>query len=597
VLGVSFDYHDSAAALLLDGSLVAAAAEERFTRVKHDPGFPESAVAWCLGHEGLVPGDLEAIAFYDKPLATYERILATHAQVGPRGIRALGQSVSSWSRRKLWVAYRIDRAMRRLGPGRPRVLFSEHHVSHAASAFYPSPFDSAAILTFDGAGEWATASIGVGDEGGVRLLKELRFPDSIGLLYSTITAMCGFEVNDGEYKLMGLAPFGDPTFADALRDEVVHVLPDGSVRLNPSMFDFRAGRRMAHPRLHRLLGGPPRDPDAPLGQREADLARSIQVVLEEIVLAVARHAHEVTGERRACLAGGVALNCVANARLLAEGPFEEVWVQPAAGDDGGAIGAACWAWYDVGRRRRTARSGDGMSGCLLGPGYRDDEIATWLSSLGVAFERPSEDELLDSVAEALDQGLLVGWFQGRMEFGPRALGNRSILGDPRPAANVGRINSLVKGREGFRPFAPSVTAEDAAEWFQLDRPAPYMVVTAEVRSDRLRPSTPHGRVGSADDFAGALATDRSEISACTHVDGSARVQTVTPGSNPRFHGLLRRFAERTGCPVLLNTSFNAAGEPIVMTPADALRCFERTGLDVLVLEGCLIRRSVVERAA
>jgi carbamoyltransferase len=593
ILGISSDYHDAAAALVIDGRIVAAAEEERFTRIKHDPSMPVNAIRWCLESSGIGPDGLSAVAFYAKPLTTYERILSTHAKVGPRGFPALAQAVSSWSKSKLWVAARIERALADLGVTMPALSFVEHHQSHAASAFYPSPFESAAVLTFDGVGEWATTSIGHGAGKRLEIVEELAFPDSIGLLYSAFTAFCGFEVNDGEYKLMGLAPYGEPVYADAIRDNVLHLAADGSFRIDQRWCDYRAGRRMTTPKLHRLLGGPPRTGDAPIGQREADIARSVQVVTEELVLAIAAHAHEITGERRACLAGGVALNCVANSRLLDEGPFDEIWVQPAAGDAGGSIGAALWEHHQRRGEPRVLDRGpaarDGMSGAFLGPAFGHDEIAAWLSDEGVSFEALADlGAVADHVADLIDGGATVGWFQGQMEFGPRALGHRSILADPRDPTMASKLNLAVKGREGFRPFAPAVLAEEADGWFDLPGPSPYMVFTAPVTASR-RVEGPLAPGPAATGLAERLATVRSVIPACTHVDLSARVQTVDD-TNPELQLLLRAFHRRTGCPVLLNTSFNRDGEPIVRTPADALRCFIATNLDVLVLERCVVRR-------
>lgn len=585
VLGVSADYHDAAAAIVIDGELVAAAEEERFTRVKHDASIPLHAMQWCLAEAGVSPAELGSIAFYAKPLTTYERILATHAKVGPRGLGSLLPAVSTWSRSKLWVRERLIDA---LGGDVDRSLpitFVEHHQSHAASAFYASPFESAAVLTFDGVGEWATTSIGLGTGRQLRLLAQLDFPDSIGLLFSALTAFCGFEVNDGEYKLMGLAPYGEPRYADVLRERVVRAGADGSFRLDQRYFDYQAGRRMTRPALAALLDGPPQPQGSPPGQREADIARSAQVVVEDLVLGVARHAREVTGQPRACLAGGVALNCVANARLRREGPFDDLWIQPAAGDAGGAVGAAWWEWHQRRQQpRRSPAGSDAMAGAFLGPAFETEEIARWLTDLHVPFHR------CDTLAEAasiaaghLAEGAVVGWFQGRMEFGPRALGHRSILADPRDPGVVARLNLAIKGREGFRPFAPAVLAERATDWFELEEPSPYMLFTAPVASWHPGEAPTSAGIG----FGDRLASVRSALPACTHVDGSARVQTVD-GDNPELRAVLEAFEARTGCPVLVNTSFNRAGEPIVRTPADALRCFDGAGLDLLVLERCIV---------
>ncbi|MEZ5138974.1 MAG: carbamoyltransferase N-terminal domain-containing protein [Acidimicrobiales bacterium] len=590
VLGISADYHDSAAALLVDGRLVAAAAEERFTRRKHDRSLPVRAMAWMLDEHGIGPDDLAMVAFYEKPLTVVERILATHARVGPRGLPQLTSALAAWTREKGWIGYRIERALRRLGRSMPELVYVEHHLSHAAAAFLPSPFERAAILTFDGVGEWATSSIAIGRGGEIEPIEELRFPDSVGLLYSTITAHCGFEVNDGEYKLMGLAPYGRPRYADVLRERVAHVDASGALALDQRWFRYRAGDAMASPALAELLG-PPRAAGEPLAQRHADLARSVQVVVEDLVLAAARHAAERTGERDAVLAGGVALNCVANGRLLREGPFERLWVQPAAGDDGSAVGAALWAWHHVGGHERAVDAGgaDAMAGAALGPSYDRGAVRAWLDDIGIAHRAPEPDALVAEVARRLASGEVVGWFDGPMEFGPRALGHRSILADPRDRAMVQRVNLLVKGREGFRPFAPAVLASEAARWFDVDRPLPYMLFTAAVR-DAVLEEEPDEIVGH-DDLARRLGRTRSAIPACTHVDGSARVQTVHPELTPRFAALLEAFEAETGCPVLLNTSFNRKDEPIVCTPADALRCFEAVDLDLLVIEGCLVERA------
>jgi carbamoyltransferase len=585
VLGVSGDFHDAAAALVVDGRVVAAAEEERFTRLKHDPSLPRHAIAWCLESEGVEPGTLDHVVFYEKPLTAYERFLVTHAHAGVRGFASFARGVSSWSRRKLWVAYRLERILADLGHPSARVEFAEHHQSHAASAFYPSPFEEAAVVVVDGVGEWASCTIAHGRGRQLELMEEVRFPDSLGLFYSAVTSFCGFEVNDGEYKLMGLAPFGQPVYERALREQVLRIGRDGSFHLDQRWFDFQSGRGMYRSQLASLLDGPPRDPSAPLTQREADIARSAQVVLEGIVLDIARRAQALTGARNLCLAGGVALNCVANAKVREAGLFDDLWVQPAAGDSGGAVGAALWRWHQVDRRERVVRSGDAPGAAVfLGPAFGDDEVATWLEGCGIPFERHEPEALVDEVAAALDGGATVGWFQGRMELGPRALGHRSILADPRRPDMIRRINALVKQREPFRPFAPAVLAEHAAEWFEVDGPRPYMTEVAQVAAAQLR----EPEAEPAGDFGAQLGAVRSTIPACTHVDGSARVQTVHP-DDESFHRLLEAFHRRTGCPVLLNTSFNRAGEPIVRTPADAFRCFVAAGLDVLVLGQLVVR--------
>lgn len=591
VLGVSHGYHDAAAAVVVEGAVVAAAQEERFTRIKHDPSLPRHAVEWCLDAAGIAPGQLDAVVLYDKPFTTYERVLATHAEVGPRGVGQLTRAVSRWTRSQLWAGAAVDRMLEHLGHRNVPVRYSEHHLSHAAAAFFPSPFDEAAVLTVDGVGEWATTTFGTGRGAALSLDSQVNFPDSLGLLYSTATAYLGFEVNDGEYKVMGLAPYGEPVFVDVLRAHVVDVHDDGSFRLDQRYFDYRAGSRMASPRLWDLLGGPPRTADQPLEGRHADVARSFQVVLEDVLLGLARHVHERTGLSNLCLGGGVALNCVANQRLLVDGPFDDLWVQPAAGDAGSAVGAALWFTHAVAGHVRTPGGADGrtdgMSGVALGPSFEPAAVGAWLDDLGVAHEVvPDLRDRCARVAAALADGAVVGWFTGPMEFGPRALGHRSILADPRAASMVGRINQMVKGREGFRPFAPAVAAAAAGEWFDLDRPSPYMLRTVPVRSFRPAPS-------SGSSFTERLASVASDLPACTHVDGSARVQTVAAADHEAFSVLLDEFERLTGCPVLLNTSFNRADEPVVRTPADALRCATAAGLDLLVLEDRLVHRTAL----
>jgi carbamoyltransferase len=584
VLGLSAFYHDAAAALVVDGRLVAAAQEERFSRRKHDASFPRAAVAYCLKEAGLAVPDLEAVAFYEKPLLKFDRILDTHLAVAPTSLPTFVRAMPSWLRTKL----RLDRALRRGlgGAYTKRFVWGEHHLSHAASAFLPSPFEEAAILTLDGVGEWATASVGRGAGSTVTLLDELHFPHSLGLLYSAFTVLTGFAVNDGEYKLMGLAPYGEPRFADLIRERLLDLKPDGSFAIRPGWFGWVRGRAMTTPRLHRLFGREPRAKDEPLTQLDMDLAASVQRVTEDVMLAAARHAHARTGSKRLCLAGGVALNCVGNGRIVREGPFEEVWIQPAAGDAGGALGAALWVAHALLGQPR-ART-DGMSGARLGPRFSPADVRALLGRENVPFETfAGESALLDRVAALLADGRVVGWFSGRMEVGPRALGSRSILADPRDAAMQSRVNQMVKFRESFRPFAPAVLAERAQEWFGLApaKESPYMLVVAPVAAAK--------RLASSDGDAGLRGLDRlrarrSTVPAVTHVDGSARLQTVDRVRDPRFHALLQAFEARTGCPVLVNTSFNVKDEPIVLTPEDALRCFERTGIDALVLEDVVV---------
>ena len=584
ILGISAYYHDSAACLLREGEIAAAAQEERFSRVKHDQRFPEHAVRACLREAGIGVDQLDCVAFYDKPFLKLDRILETHLAVAPRGLPAFVKAIPAWLGEKLWVPDLVSRALGYRGP----MVFPEHHESHAASAFFPSPFTRAAFLTMDGVGEWATASWGVGEGSRVELMAELQFPHSLGLLYSAFTYHAGFKVNSGEYKLMGLAPYGEPRYVQAIREHLLDLKEDGSFRMNLDYFDYLGGLRMTSPGFDRLFGGPPRQPETPLTQREMDLARSIQEVTEEVVLRMARHVRQQTGQRDLCLAGGVALNCVANGKLLRSGTFDRLWIQPAAGDAGGALGAAYIAHHHhLGAPARTKTGRDMLHGALLGPAHDDEEIARFLELRGAVGERLVEGSLLDVVAGLLAEGRVIGWFQGRMEFGPRALGNRSILGDPRDPEMQKRMNLAIKFREGFRPFAPAVLAEKAAEWFDIECESPYMLLVAEVRKERQRSMSPdQQRLWGID----KLNVARSDIPAVTHVDYSARLQTVHRDDNPRFHALLSAFEARTGCPELVNTSFNVRGEPIVESPEDAYTCFMRTGMDGLVLGGFLLRK-------
>ena len=600
LLGISAFYHDSAACLVRDGAIVAAAQEERFTRTKHDPSFPAGAIAYCLDAGGIAPDAIDLVAFYDKPLLKFERILETFLAVAPRGFGAFLAGVPAWLRQKLHLPREIDR---RLVGYTGRYVFCEHHESHAAAAFFPSPFDEAAILTVDGVGEWATATYGVGRGNRVELTDELRFPHSLGLLYSAFTFFAGFKVNSGEYKLMGLAPYGRPRFKRAILEKLIDLKADGSFRLDMSYFNYLAGRTMTSRKFERLFEGPPRRPEGPLTQREMDLAASIQAVTEEIMLRCARHVAERTGMRRLVLSGGVALNCVANGRILREGIFEDLWIQPAAGDAGGALGAAMFVWHQLlGNERRADNVHDRQQGSLLGPAWSDDDARRFLEDAGAVFHaHDDEDELLERIVDALEAGKVVGHFHGRMEFGPRALGNRSILGDPRSATMQSILNRKIKFRESFRPFAPSVLAERAREWFDLPagQESPYMLLTAPVRAARRiespdAPDANSARNGAVERLLGAV---RSQIPAVTHVDYSARVQTVDAGRHGRYARLLERFAERTGCPVLINTSFNVRGEPIVCSPDDAWRCFLNTNMDVLVLGNCMVHKDAQAGAA
>ncbi len=586
ILGVSAYYHDSAAALVVDGELVAAAQEERFTRRKHDASFPAGAIRYCLAAGAIDLAGIDAVVFYDKPFLKFERLLESYLANVPRGFRSFVTAIPVWLKEKLFQKSLIRRELAALvAPGTtlPPLLFSEHHLSHAASAFYPSPFESAAVLCLDGVGEWATSSGWIGRGGALEPLWEQPFPHSLGLLYSAFTAYTGFRVNSGEYKMMGLAPYGEPRYADLIREHLVDVKPDGSFRLDLDYFDFVTGLRMTGERFHRLFGSAPRDPAAPLDQRTADIARSVQQVTEDIVLGLARAIHSETSERALCLAGGVALNCVANGRVLREGPFDRLWIQPAAGDAGGAVGAALFAWHARHDASRRPRLPDGMHGAYLGPAVDDDAAAGFLAAEGLPFERIEPAALAGRVAGLIADGAVVGWVQGRMEFGPRALGNRSILGDPRDPAMQSRLNLKTKFRESFRPFAPSVLAEDAATWFDIEAASPYMLLTAAVR-DRIAVAS------EAAGFRERLQARRSPLPAITHLDYSARLHTVAADANPRFHALLAAFKAQTGVPVLINTSFNVRGEPIVCSAEDACRCFLATDMDYLVVGNCLLER-------
>ncbi|HLM57808.1 MAG TPA: carbamoyltransferase [Pyrinomonadaceae bacterium] len=581
ILGISAYYHDSAACLVRDGRVVAAAQEERFTRKKHDHRFPARSVEFCLRHAGITPAELDYVAFYDKPLLKFERLLETYIDYAPRGLRSFLLAMPLWLKEKLWIREQVAQQSGFSG----KVLFTEHHESHAASAFFPSPFESAAVLTMDGVGEWATSSYGYGKGNELHLLAELRFPHSLGLLYSAFTYYTGFRVNSGEYKVMGLAPYGEPRYVKLILDELVDLREDGSLRLNMKYFDFAAGLTMTNKAFDRLFGGPPRKPEGELTRREMNLARSVQEVTEEAMLRMARHAHKVTGEKDLCLAGGVALNCVGNGRILREGPFRNVWVQPAAGDAGGSLGAALSVWHQyLGNHRDVAEvcrgSSDGMSGSYLGPEFTAEEVEESLVTLGARYRRVPRAELAGAVARLLAEEKVVGWFQGRMEFGPRALGARSILGDPRSPRMQSQMNLKIKFRESFRPFAPSVLRERVADYFELDADSPYMLLVAPVRAGLRREMTgeEEARFGIE-----KLNVPRSTIPAVTHVDYSARVQTVRREEHPLYHELLSAFERLTGCAVLVNTSFNVRGEPIVCTPSEAFACFMRTEMDALVV--------------
>ena len=585
ILGISAFYHDSAACLLRDGAIVAAAQEERFTRKKGDSEFPRQAARYCLKAAGIQPGDLAYVGFYDKPLLKFERILETYLGVAPRGFSQFRLAGPAWMKEKLFQDREIRSALGYDG----EVLYAEHHESHAASAFFPSPFDEAAILTVDGVGEWATASFGTGHGNDLELLKELHWPDSLGLLYSAFTYFTGFKVNSGEYKVMGLAPYGEPKYVDIIYRELIDLREDGSFTLNQKYFNYLTGLTMTDGAFDALLGGPPRVPESKLTQREMDLARSIQVVCEEIMMRMARSAHRETGLENLCLAGGVALNCVANGRLLREGPFKRLWIQPAAGDAGGALGVAQLIWHRHLKRPRTVTAGkDAMRGAYLGPEFSPDEIRAYLDAQGATYERVERHCLLERVARLLAEEKVVGWFDGRMEFGPRALGARSILGDPRSPRMQAQMNLKIKFREGFRPFAPSVLRERVHDYFELDADSPYMLLVAPIRRERQIPMTAEQRGLWGIDQLNVL---RSDIPAVTHIDYSARIQTVSQDTNRNYYDLIKEFERLTGCAVLVNTSFNVRGEPIVCTPADAYQCFMRTHIDYLVLGPFLLDKT------
>ncbi|MDE2742446.1 MAG: carbamoyltransferase [Gemmatimonadota bacterium] len=577
ILGISAFYHDSAACLVRDGEIVAAAQEERFTRVKHDPDFPVRAVEYCLREGGIEAKDLYCVGFYDKPLLTFERLLETHLGTAPLGLRLYWKSMKVWLEKKLWIPQLIQE---QLGCEVP-VLFADHHESHAASAFYPSPYREAAIATLDGVGEWTTTSYGYGRDAEIHTLADLKFPHSLGLFYSAFTYFTGFKVNSGEYKLMGLAPYGEPKYVDLMLDEIIDLKDDGSFKLNTRYFNYLSGLTMTSRAMDKLFGGAPRRPETPLTQREMDIARSCQVVTEEVMLRIARTVHRETKLKNLCMAGGVALNCVGNGRILREGPFENIWIQPAAGDAGGALGVALALWYNhLGHERVADGINDAMRGALLGPEYRDEEIYQCFEEQAGVAHKLAEDELPVRVAELLAAGKVVGFFQGRMEFGPRALGARSILGDPRSTQMQSVMNLKIKFRESFRPFAPTVLRECVHEFFELDADSPYMLQVAPVKAERQIPmSEDQQRLFGID----KLNVPRSDMPAVTHVDYSARVQTLRRQDHPRYYDVIRAFQSLTGYPVVVNTSFNVRGEPIVQSPEDAYRCFMRTEMDFLVI--------------
>ena len=596
ILGLSALYHDSAAALLRDGNLIAAAQEERFTRQKHDAGFPRNAIDYVLREAGIGLGEVDFVAFYDKPFLKFERLLETYLAVAPRGFASFRMAMPIWLDEKLFLRRLLLRELKQMGRDFPpdALLFAEHHMSHAASAYYPSPFEEAVVLTVDGVGEWATTTLGIGRGETLEIRKEIRFPHSLGLLYSAFTQYTGFKVNSGEYKVMGLAPYGEPRFKDRILDTMVDLKPDGSFRLNQTYFNYATGLTMTSGAFEEVFGQPTRVPETdPLTQFHMDVAASIQAVTEEVMLRMTRAAADEYGIANLCLAGGVALNCVANGKILRDGRFGRIWVQPAAGDAGGAVGAAYAAWHQELGKPRPPTNGDRMKGGYLGPEYRTDEIARSLDALGAAYAVHTEDGMLDATAEALAEGKAVGWFQGRMEFGPRALGGRSILGDARSETMQKTLNLKVKYRESFRPFAPSVLAEHVPDWFELDEDSPYMLLVADVRKELRREMTPEEDALFGID---KLNVPRSAIPAVTHVDYSARIQSVHRDTNRLYHDLISRFHDRTGCPVIVNTSFNVRGEPIVCTPEDAFRCFMGTDLDMLSIGDCVLYKAAQDPA-
>ena len=592
ILGLSAYYHDSAAALVVDGEIIAAAQEERFSRKKHDPGFPKNAIIYCLAEAGISLSDVDYVVFYDKPLVKFERLLETYLAYAPRGFRSFVAAMPIWLKDKLFLKTTLKRELAALGEMKeqdlPQLLFSEHHEAHAASAFYPSPFDKAAVLCLDGVGEWATTSVWLGEGNKLTAQWEIDFPHSLGLLYSAFTYYTGFRVNSGEYKLMGLAPYGEPKYVDLILDHLIDLKQDGTFRLDMSYFNYATGLTMTGSKLDKLFGGPPRKPESDLTQKEMDIARSIQAVTEEVVLRLSRTVHKELDVDYLCMAGGVALNCVANGRILREGPFKDIWIQPAAGDAGGALGAALTVWHGyLDKPREVDNTHDSMRGSYLGRRYSNDEITAYLDSIDAPYSKLGDEALMPKLAEILDSEKVVGWFSGRMEFGPRALGGRSIIGDPRSPKMQSIMNLKIKYRESFRPFAPAVKAECVSDWFEIDRKSPYMLLVAPVKEDKRKLMTEE-----QDKLFGIekLNIPRSELPAVTHVDYSARIQTIHQETNPRFHDLISQFESRTGCPVLINTSFNVRGEPIVASPEDAYRCFMRTEMDYLVMENILVSK-------
>lgn len=585
ILGISAYYHDSAACLVKDGEIISAAQEERFTRKKHDHNFPMNAINYCLTHSKLKGKDLDYVAFYEKPFLKFERILETFLTYAPKGIESFIMAIPLWLHQKLWIKDLISREIGFEGI----ILFPEHHASHAASAFYPSPFREAAFLTLDGVGEWTTTSFGVGKGNEIEILADMKFPHSLGLLYSAFTYYTGFKVNSGEYKVMGLGPYGEPKYKNLILTELIDLKEDGSFKMNMEYFDYCVGLTMTNKKFHKLFGGEPRQPESKLTQRDMDLARSLQDVTEEVMLRMARHIYKETKEKYLCLAGGVALNCVGNGKILRESPFEDIWIQPAAGDAGGAIGAALYVWYQhLGNKRVVDGKDDSQKGSYLGPEYSDDEILRFLKDNSIPFTKLQTEMIPDIISDSIAAEKVVGWFNGRMEFGPRALGTRSIIGDARSPKMQSIMNLKIKFRESFRPFAPSVLEEKVGDYFELDRPSPYMLLVADVKRERRKPMN--------DDMKNLWGIDklnvvRSDIPAVTHIDYSARIQTVNKETNPLYYKMISRFNEKYGCAVIVNTSFNVRGEPIVCTPQDAYKCFMRTNMDYLLLRNYLLDKN------
>jgi len=584
ILGISAYYHDSAACLLIDGEIIAAAQEERFTRKKHDQNFPSNAIKYCLSEANINSADIEIVAFYDKPFLKFERILETYLAFAPKGLSSFLKAIPLWIKKKLWIKELIRQELNYSGT----IIFPEHHASHAASAFYASPFQEAAFLTMDGVGEWATTSYGIGNGNNMEMLADIKFPHSLGLLYSAITYYTGFRVNSGEYKVMGLAPYGEPKYKDLIFKYLIDVKNDGSFVMDMSYFNYSVGLKMTNQKFNKLFGGPPREPESELTQKEMDIARSIQEVTEEIVFKMAKHVRKTTGKKYLCLAGGVALNCVSNGKLLRSGLFDDIYIQPAAGDAGGALGCALIGWYQyLGNERNADGKNDFMKGAYLGPEFSNDEIKKYLDKKGYTYQKLEDENLPENIADLIADQKVIGWFQGRMEFGPRALGGRTIIGDSRSAETQKTINLKIKYRESFRPFAPSVIEENISDYFDIDRPSPYMLLVADVQKDKQLKMTKEqeGYFGLK-----KLNISRSEIPAVTHVDYSARIQSVNKRTNKRYHEMLTKFNEKYGCAVVVNTSFNVRGEPIVCTPKDAYLCFMRTEMDYLILNNYLLKK-------